>query len=133
MLFVVCVCSDVTTATADVVEQNNEDLEDGEIEDDDEEVPVEPENKPPVENVPVQPKVVENKPPLLESKFEKYVDRNRPDRGEKRKHEEKKKTHLTEAEKHVMHLHKLERMEREKREKYRREQGIENLGEFLKF
>lgn len=113
-------------------------MEDGEIEDDDDDntVTVPPVTKPePVQ--PLQPAAINVKIPpppietthLFDNKFnpnDKYL----PDKGnrEKRKHDDKKKPHLTEAEKHVMHLHKLERLEREKREKYRREQGVETLG-----
>lgn len=96
----------------------NEDLEDGEIEDDDEEIPeAEPQKN---ENTTVKPPVTQP-----EKKFEV---KDRPVKPDKRKYEDKKKPRLTEAEKHVMHLHKLERLEREKRERFKREQGVQNLG-----
>lgn len=116
-------------------------MEDGEIEDDDEDSTlILPETKPETTVAqPLQPTATNIKIPpppvdthLFENKFspnDKYL----PDKGnrDKRKHDDKKKQHLTEAEKHVMHLHKLERLEREKREKYRREQGVEPLGIIL--
>ncbi|KAK9751386.1 hypothetical protein QE152_g5148 [Popillia japonica] len=106
---------------------DNEDLEDGEIEDDEEEIAIAESPPPPPE--PAQPHVAKQQPPPIvpeksfpvafDAKHEKF-DRPKYERA-RSKHEEKKKGHLTEAEKSVMYLHKLERMEREKREKYRRE------------
>ncbi|KRT83414.1 hypothetical protein AMK59_4149, partial [Oryctes borbonicus] len=101
--------------------ETNEDLEDGEIEDDDEEIPALTQIEIPLPQPPKPPPIAEKIFPVVETKHEKYVrikyERARP------KHDEKKKGHLTEAEKSVMFLHKLERMEREKRDKYRREPG----------
>ncbi|GJQ80659.1 putative metal ion binding protein [Trypoxylus dichotomus] len=99
----------------------NEDLEDGEIEDDDEDV-VATQVQVEIPHPPKPPTIVEKTSPPADNKHEKY-DRLKYERS-RTKHEEKKKGHLTEAEKSVMFLHKLERMEREKREKYRREPGF---------
>lgn len=107
----------------------NEDLEDGEIEDDEEDVspptaqqapPVEPQLSPGGANKPPPPPTID-KGFSFEAKHEKY-DRPKYER-QRSKHEDKKKSHMTEAERSVMFLHKLERMEREKRDKYRREPG----------
>ncbi|XP_031330062.1 protein suppressor of sable isoform X2 [Photinus pyralis] len=98
--------------------QNNEDLEDGEIEDDDEE-----------EETPSAPVVVETQTPEpapqtppASAKFSPNNNRSRFDRPDRHaRYDERKRGHLTEAEKSVLHLHKLERFEREKRDRYKRE------------
>ncbi|KAK4878780.1 hypothetical protein RN001_011286 [Aquatica leii] len=93
----------------------NEDLEDGEIEDDDEEeAPMVPEQEP--EQPPVEQ-------PLPNASPNKFPHRTRFDRTDRHRYEERKRGHLTEAEKSVLHLHKIERLEREKRDRYKRDQS----------
>ncbi|CAH0549008.1 unnamed protein product [Brassicogethes aeneus] len=91
-------------------EEEGEDLEDGEIEDDDDEVPVD-----------VAPQILEAPPPQIPNLLASPVLKSPPDR-DRRKHEEKLgKKHMTEAEKSILHLRKREKMQREKWEKYKRE------------
>lgn len=108
---------------------DEDDLEDGEIEDDeDEDMPEQlfvatPEASSSSTSIPILPDL-SKPPPSLESPpiaaaGIKQLDEKK--RDDKKRHEKK---HLTEAEKSVMRLHKMERMEREKREKYRREQVV---------
>lgn len=77
--------------------------------------------------VPVTPgKVVENKVNVIEK-----IDRDRPrDRSERRRHEEKGRKHMTEAEKSILHLRKREEMQRKKWEKFNRNKDtvIDPLG-----
>ena len=118
--------------------ENVDDLEDGEIEDDDDDVvdatkietpqTVTDGNKQCTTSS-ASPKVPVKFPAHGEQgqsdqKNEKVVVQHDKTKFDRRsKYEEKKKSHLTEAEKSVMYLHKLERIEREKRDKYRREPG----------
>lgn len=101
-------------------------MEDGEIEDDDEEVPP---PQPVIPNLPPQfdPQVpppnfspIKDQKPMFSNDRNMFMDKGPKDRRN-RYEENKKKGHLTEAEKSVMYLHKMERMEREKRDKYRRD------------
>ncbi|KAF5283194.1 hypothetical protein FQA39_LY17386 [Lamprigera yunnana] len=90
----------------------NDDLEDGEIEDDDEEetsTPAETQQEPNPELPP---------PNASPNKFRP----TRFDRPDRHRYEDRKRSHLTEAEKSVLHLHKIERLEREKRDRYKRDQ-----------
>ncbi|KAF5288696.1 hypothetical protein FQR65_LT11961 [Abscondita terminalis] len=97
----------------------NEDLEDGEIEDDDEE---EEEQQQQPATVPVeQPsEPAPDQPPSATSPIK--FPQQRPSRFDRHRYDERKRGHLTEAEKSVMHLHKIERLEREKRDRYKRDQ-----------
>lgn len=99
----------------------NPDLEDGEIEDDDdEEVPQEAAGAPPAQPEAILPAAV----PQDANAFTKL------DPHRKRRHstERKPEKHLTEAEKSVRFLHKLERAERERRERFRKEQLEKTTG-----
>ncbi|XP_050501117.1 protein suppressor of sable isoform X3 [Diabrotica virgifera virgifera] len=101
------------------------DLEDGEIEDDEEEPPA-PE-VPVAEELPVvEDPVPINQPDEASPQHEPVVHgekkkgKDRSERSEKRRHEEKKeKKHMTEAEKSILHLRKREEMQRKKWEKMR--------------
>ncbi|KAK5638502.1 hypothetical protein RI129_012797 [Pyrocoelia pectoralis] len=110
----------------DIPLETNEDLEDGEIEDDDDEE----EEAPTSEVVPTtepQPVLPEPTQPVTKPN---HNNRTRFDRSERHnRYEERKRGHLTEAEKSVMHLHKLERFEREKRDRYKRDQ-TSNVDDF---
>lgn len=96
-------------------------MEDGEIEDDDdEEIPPQTEENvaPPTQNAPEQ--ILPAPIPTDTNIFK----RNEPHADRKKRHSTEKKAdrHLTEAEKSVRYLHKLERAERERRERLRKEQ-----------
>ncbi|KAJ8963553.1 hypothetical protein NQ314_005558 [Rhamnusium bicolor] len=103
--------------------RTEEDLEDGEIEDDDEETTsVEPQ---PPQELP-KPEIIIQTPVKIEKsisndKPERDRNRDRPDRSERRsRHEEKGKKHMTEAEKSILHLRKREEIQRKKWEKFNR-------------
>ncbi|CAH1184639.1 unnamed protein product [Phyllotreta striolata] len=102
---------------------NEEDLEDGEIEDDEEEeiaqpaeVPLVLDCPPPVPKPADFPVVAAPVAPEPPPDKEKKRDRDRP---EKRRHDDKGKKHMTEAEKSILHLRKREEMQRRKWEKIR--------------
>lgn len=97
----------------------NPDLEDGEIEDDDEDEapqPAEPEKKPETE-------------PVADPNFAKLEQHRKHRHSTDRKSDK----HLTEAEKSVRYLHKLERAERDRRDRLRKEQIEKNNGSFRRW
>ncbi|XP_018571214.1 protein suppressor of sable isoform X2 [Anoplophora glabripennis] len=110
---------DIKSNTPEEPSKTEEDLEDGEIEDDDEEAPAEPQEAPKADlaiPAPVPVKIVDNKVNVIEK-----IERDRPrDRSERRRHEEKGRKHMTEAEKSILHLRKREEMQRKKWEKFNR-------------
>lgn len=103
----------------------NEDLEDGEIEDDDEEVGESVAQDNADAKTPEAPNAANASPNKFPDKFN-HNRNNRFDKPERfNRPEDRKRGHLTEAEKSVLHLHKMERMERlerDKRERYKRDQ-----------
>lgn len=108
----------------------DEDLEDGEIEDDDEDTPMEappviPEGPALPAITPIAPTVIPTADSLHKSSSdkEKSSSKESKESRKERKSSRHEKKHMTEAEKSVLYLHKMERLEREKREKYRRDQG----------
>nr|CAI5862596.1 unnamed protein product [Callosobruchus analis] len=112
--------------------QEEIDLEEGEIDDDDEtpEVPaeeapkVEPVDIPNIEQPP--PSVVTEKP--VSDKEVKTEKEFKPEKSEKtkdrRRHGEKGKKHMTEAERSILHLRKREEMQRRKWEKFSRNKDL---------
>lgn len=112
--------------------QDPNDLEDGEIEDDDED------DTPMEEPAPAQTnQTKENfsgyKSDTKSDKSDKDRDKKDRDRDrDRRRHEEKSRKHMTEAEKSILHLRKREKAQREKWEKFRREQTtpVDPLGTF---
>lgn len=105
------------------------DLEDGEIEDDEEDTialhePVAPVEPPKPESVTV-PSTEKNKIPTESEKNIRERNRDRPERLERRRHDEKGKKHMTEAEKSILHLRKREEMQRKKWEKINRIKDVE--------
>ncbi|KAK9875992.1 hypothetical protein WA026_011093 [Henosepilachna vigintioctopunctata] len=115
-----------------------EDLEDGEIEDDDEAAEEEPSQV--VETLLANP---QNTPVIPINKLQEElgkvsperVDRDRPtDRPKEKKdrrHKDKDQRHMTEAEKSILHLRRKERMEREKWNKFRKDhQVVETQDDF---
>lgn len=111
------------------------DLEDGEIEDDeDESAVVPPEEVPKPEELPLQnPPFPEKSRPYDKEKEkekpDKDRDRNRDKDRDRRKHEEKGKRHMTEAEKSILHLRKREEAQRKKWEKMNRIRETDVMGE----
>lgn len=112
--------------------QEEIDLEDGEIEDDDEDVsaPVEPVAlaEPPKPEIPAasSPTAEKNKIQVENEKIPRAEkNKERPDRSERRRHDDKGKRHMTEAEKSILHLRKKEEMQRKKWEKINRIKDIE--------
>lgn len=66
------------------------------------------------------------KAPIEVEKNTREKNRDRPDRSERRRHEEGKgKKHMTEAEKSILHLRKREEMQRKKWEKINRIKDVE--------
>ncbi|KAL3270850.1 hypothetical protein HHI36_021368 [Cryptolaemus montrouzieri] len=118
--------------------ENAEDLEDGEIEDDDETVEELP--APVVENGAAQQQTTPSAPPIKPQVEQPKpvvdkVDRDRPrDKSKEkrdRRHKDKESRHMTEAEKSILHLRRKERLEREKWNKYRKEhQNVETQDDF---
>lgn len=101
--------------------EENEDLEDGEIEDDDEEIPPNPETVP-ITN-PSTPSRTSSVCDSPRTPSERDREKPRDKSKEHRKHEDKgeRKKHMTEAEKSILHLRKKEKLEREKWLKFQRE------------
>lgn len=112
-----------------VEKQEELDLEDGEIEDDDEDTLVPDEPAAPVESPKTEiplcspPSAEKNKAPIEVEKNTREKNRDRPER---RRHDEGKgKKHMTEAEKSILHLRKREEMQRKKWEKMNRIKDVE--------
>ncbi|CAH1118378.1 unnamed protein product [Phaedon cochleariae] len=97
--------------------EEEQDLEDGEIEDDGEEVPSDIQ-EPPLEVPPpiAVPAVIKMPVEIITEKEKRKEKDIKPD---KRKHDEKGKKHMTEAERSILHLRKREEMQRKKWEKIR--------------
>ncbi|CAH1111810.1 unnamed protein product [Psylliodes chrysocephalus] len=132
------------TSQEDTEKIDEEDLEDGEIEDDEEDPAEQPAEIPPVEiSIPAPiikqlppPSPPERPPPFCgppltspeivvpEKEKDKDKKRDRSERSEKRRHDEKGKKHMTEAEKSILHLRKREEMQRKKWEKMRSKETL---------
>ncbi|VEN42163.1 unnamed protein product [Callosobruchus maculatus] len=113
--------------------QEEIDLEEGEIDDDDEtpeapaeEAPqIEPADIPNVEQPPPPTVVTEKPAPDKEVKPEKEFRPERPEKTkDRRRHGEKGKKHMTEAERSILHLRKREEMQRRKWEKFSRNKDL---------
>ncbi|KAG5885421.1 hypothetical protein JTB14_036070 [Gonioctena quinquepunctata] len=103
--------------------KEEQDLEDGEIEDDEEDsstVAVEP-PKPEI-----NPPIVAAKVPIVipNEKDKKRDKPEKPDKADRRRHEEKGKKHMTEAERSILHLRKKEEMQRKKWEKFKQKEVV---------
>lgn len=111
--------------------QEELDLEDGEIEDDDEEATAPDESvaptEPPKLEIPTisSPPAEKNKIPVENEKITREKNRDRPDRVDRRRHDDKGKKHMTEAEKSILHLRKREEIQRKKWEKMNRLKDLE--------
>lgn len=83
--------------------------------------------EPPNSDVPTIPPATPEKIKAPSEAGEKGKDRtrDRSDRPERRRHEDKGKKHMTEAEKSILHLRKREEMQRKKWEKINRLKDME--------
>ncbi|XP_023012917.2 suppressor of sable isoform X2 [Leptinotarsa decemlineata] len=99
--------------------KEEQDLEDGEIEDDEEDTSaVAVEISKPHASAPVAAKIPNEIP------NEKEKKKDKPERSDKRRHEEKGKKHMTEAERSILHLRKKEELQRKKWEKFRPKEPV---------